>query len=294
MAGSITDEARSEVLRAALARVDRQEMRAALASAAEPTRGAPKAAVNALHALRKHRDPTEAVGRPAYRSALPWVATAIADECLARTIEELGEASEDPTREQLLSALDGVRAQYSDVTIGVMLATVAGADMPASDLCFAILSEDERFGLTTLFDPVGDPDGDASDAPERTATGVTTDTASSGQPTDATATETTATETTATETTATETAAAVTTDPAQREARRARKRQEAEARRKKLEASRRAAEQARRARKQGRSGPPRSPAESGGGPTTVAAPAAPRLTRRALLTPADAGGVRHR
>ena len=96
MEGGITDEARSAMLRAALARVGRQEMRAALASAAEPGRGAPKAAVNALHALRKHRDPTEAVGRAAYRSALPWVATAIADDCLARTIEELGDASEDP------------------------------------------------------------------------------------------------------------------------------------------------------------------------------------------------------
>ncbi len=253
--GGITDEARSAVLKAALAQVDRQAMRSALASAAEPARGAPKAAVNALHALRKHRDPTEAVGRAAYRSALPWVATAIADDCLSRTIEELGDASEDPTRDQLLSALDRVRVDYSDVTIAVMLATVAGAEMPASDLCFEILSDDERFGLTNLPQPVDDL---SSTATEPGAPG-------SGQ----------------------STGGAEAADPAQREARRLRRRQEAEARRKRLEAGRQAAEQARRMRKQGRSGVPSSAGPADRRPPTVVAQTAPRLTRRALLTPAE-------
>lgn len=278
MEGGITDEARSTVLRAALAQVGRQEMRAALASAAEPARGAPKAAVNALHALRKHRDPTEAVGRAAYRSALPWVATAIADDCLALTIEELGDASEDPTREQLSSALDRVRAQYSDVTMAVMLATVAGADMPASDLCFAILSEDERFGLTHLSDSEDDPDGSDSDGhhpdghdpddgddSDGTATAAGGDTARSDQPTGGTE------------------AVAL----AQREARRVRRRQEAEAKRKRSEVGRQATEQARRARKQGRSGSPRPSGEGDRRPPAVVTSSAPRLTRRALLTPAE-------
>jgi hypothetical protein len=272
--GGITDEARSALLRAALALVGRQEMRAALASAAEPGRGTPKAAVNALHALRKHRDPTDAVGRAAYRSAVPWVATAIADDCLSRTIEELGDASEDPTREQLLSALDRVRDQYSDVTIAVMLATVAGAGMPASDLCFAILSEDERFGLSDAAEPEADPDDDAPDHPngdddpghpDPTAAGADGNPARSAQPTSGTE------------------AVAV----AQRDARRVRRRQEAEAKRKRSEVSRQAAEQARRARKQGRSG---SPPPSGQGerrPPPVVVSSAPRLTRRALLTPAE-------
>lgn len=275
MEGGITDEARSAMLRAALALVGRQEMRAALASAAEPGRGTPRAAVNALHALRKHRDPTDAVGRAAYRSAVPWVATAIADDCLSRTIEELGDASEDPTSEQLLSALDRVRAQFSDVTIAVMLATVAGAGMPASDLCFAILSEDERFGLSDVSDPEADPDGDVpdgsdapsdSDHPDATVAAADGNPARSAQPTSDTE------------------AVAL----AQREARRVRRRQEAEAKRKRSEVSRQAAEQARRARKQGRSGSPPPPSGKGERRTPpLVVPTAPRLTRRALLTPAE-------
>ncbi len=274
MEGGITDEARSAMLRAALARVGRQEMRAALASAAEPGRGTPKAAVNALHALRKHRDPTDAVSRAAYRSALPWVATAIADDCLSRTIEELGDASEDPTRQQLLSALDRVRAQYSDVTIAVMLATVAGAGMPASDLCFAILAEDERFGLSGASDTEADPGDDALDQPSGKDDSDHPDGAAIGAVGRSTRS--------APSTGGTEAVAL-----AQREARRVRRRQEAEARRKRSEVSRQAAEQARRARKQGRAG---SPLPSGRGdrpPSSVAVPSAPRLTRRALLTPAE-------
>lgn len=266
MEGGITKEARSDVLRAALARVDRQQMRDALASATEPARGASKAAVNALHALRKHHDPTEAVGRAAYRAALPWVATALADDCLSLTIEELGEASEDPTREQLLSALDAVRAQYSDVTIAVMLATVAGAEMPASDLCFEILAEDQRYGVTDLSDAGDAPLSEPADAPDHTLTAAQADPAPSDPPTGG--------------------AGAATS--AQREARRLRKRQEAEARRKKQAASQRAAEQARQARKLGRSDPSPTPDGGDGQSPSVGPSSAPRLTRRALLTPADA------
>ncbi len=279
MEGGITDEARSAMLRAALALVGRQEMRAALASAAEPGRGTPKAAVNALHALRKHRDPTDAVGRPAYRSAVPWVATAIADDCLSRTIEELGDASEDPTREQLSSALDRVRAQFSDVTIAVMLATVAGAGMPASDLCFAILSEDERFGLSDVSDPEADPDGDASDHPDAPSDPDLPDEPDHPDKTEIEAIGSSARS--AQPTSGTEAVAL-----AQREARRVRRRQEAEAKRKRLEVSRQAAEQARRARKQGRAGSP-GPSGKGEGPPSVAVPSAPRLTRPALLTPVE-------
>ena len=65
--------------------------------------------INAVNALRKHRDPAAVVTKPQYRAALPYLAAAIADACLARTIEVLGEHSAEPTMEQLLDALDQVR-----------------------------------------------------------------------------------------------------------------------------------------------------------------------------------------
>src|ERR1700683_2952532 len=148
MEGGITDDARSIMLRAALARVSREGMKTGLASTADPRFAAPKAVRNALNALQKQKDPVGAVLRAPYRPAVPYLAAAIADDCLSRTIEELGDASDDPTREQLLAAIDRVHSSYSDTIVAVMLATVAAGGMPASDLCFDILSVAERFGLT--------------------------------------------------------------------------------------------------------------------------------------------------
>jgi len=90
MEGGITDDARSTMLRAALARVGREEMKAGLASTAEPRFAAPKAVRNALNALQKQKDPVVAVLRTPYRAAVPYLAAAIADDCLSRTVEELG------------------------------------------------------------------------------------------------------------------------------------------------------------------------------------------------------------
>ena len=111
-------------------------MKAALVRTNEPRVSAPKPVANALNALRKHRDPGRVVTRPQYRAALPYLAAVVADACLNRTIEVLGEHSDDPTQHQLLDALEEVRGSFSDVAIGVMLASVADGDMPASDLCF--------------------------------------------------------------------------------------------------------------------------------------------------------------
>ncbi len=143
----ITDRARSTLLRAAVAKVGRDELKGALARSSQAVSQAPRAVGNALNALRKHGDPTRVVDRGQYRVALPYLAAVISDECLARAIEVLGEHSDDPTRQQLLDALDRVGETFSDVTIAVMLASVASGDMPASDLCFDIAANDERFGL---------------------------------------------------------------------------------------------------------------------------------------------------
>ena len=148
----ITDSARSAMVRAAVVRVERDELKTALALTADPRFEAPKAVANALNALRRHRDPAAVVGRPQYRAALPYVAAAVSDACLARTIEVLDEHSDDPTREQLLEALEEVGSEFTTPTVAVMLASVADSDMPASDLCFEIVSEDQRFGLADLPD----------------------------------------------------------------------------------------------------------------------------------------------
>jgi hypothetical protein len=243
MEGGITDADRGTMLRAALARVGRDELQEALALTTDPTFHTQKAVGNALNALRKHRDPVGVLGKAQYRVALPYVAAAVGDACLARTIELLGDHSDDPSEEQLRAALDQVRQSYSDVTIAVMLASVADGDMPASDLCFRLLAGDERYGVTDWAELArADP---PAAAPERASRAVT---------------------------------------PEQREARRMKKQRDAAERRKKMEAARKAGEQVRRARRQASaSAAPSVP------PTPSSRPAettrAPRLTRRAALTP---------
>jgi hypothetical protein len=245
MEGEITDSDRVAMVRSAVARLGREDLKAALARTSDASFVAPNAVTNALNALRKHRDPAGAVGRPQYRAALPYVAAVAADDCLAQTVEALGEHSDDPTRDQLLGALEEVRGAFPDVIIGVMLASVADADMPASGLCFEVAATDERFGLTDWAEGGGGPEGGGT-APGPRPERVTT--------------------------------------PEQREARRLKKQKDAEERRRKLDTARRAGEQVRRARKQERSSAGQAAAgdrSDASGPTGGAA----HLHRRASLTP---------
>jgi hypothetical protein len=144
----ISDGDRETLVRYALTRLGRDELKSALGRASGATPSAPKAAVNAINALGKHRDPAEVMLRPQYRMALPFVAAVVADDCLSRTIEALGDHSGQPTREQLLEALAEIDDEFPKPVIGVMLASVADGDMEASDLCFEVATTDERFGLT--------------------------------------------------------------------------------------------------------------------------------------------------
>lgn len=148
MEGPITDGAREAMLQAALSRVDVRQLRESLQAVADPRFPIAKPIVNALAALRKHRDPVSVLGRAQYRAALPYAAAVLAEPCLAAVIEFLGDHADDPTPEQLLAAVDSVGGEYDDVTVAVMLASVANGEMAASDLCFSILDTDQRFGLT--------------------------------------------------------------------------------------------------------------------------------------------------
>ena len=246
MEREITDRDRVAMVRSAVARLGREDLKAALARTSDASLAAPNAVTNALNALRKHRDPAGVVTRPQYRAALPYVAAIAADACLAKTVEVLGAHSDDPTREQLLSALEEVRGTFPDVIIGVMLASVADADMPASDLCFEVAAADQRFGLTDWANADLPASGGHDTAPGPQRDRVTT--------------------------------------PEQREARRLRKQRDAEERRRKLDTARRAGEQVRRARKRERSSAGQVAAEDRSDPSGPSgAPA--RLNRRASLTP---------
>jgi hypothetical protein len=244
MDATITDKDRATMVRAAVARLGRDELREALARTSDPRFQAPKAVGNAINALRRHRDPAGVLGKVQYRAVIPYVAAAASDTCLTRTIEVLGDASDDPTREQLLTAIDELDDEFTVATVAVMLASVADADMASSDLCFDLLATSDRFGLTEW--------GEVDAGPVTR----TTDPLPAGGAT-----------------------------PEQREARRAKKQKDAEDRRRKLDAARRAGEEARRARKKDRSSGSEAPRPTPGPTTGVSPSAAPRLTRRALLTP---------
>jgi len=249
MEREITDSDRGAMVRSAVARLRPEDLKTALAHTSDATFAAPNAVTNALNALRRHRQPAGVVTRPQYRAALPYVAAAAADACLAKTIETLGDHSDDPTRDQLLSALEAVRAGFPDAVIGAMLASVADADMPASDLCFEVAATDDRFGLTDWAEGGGAPDGEST-APVHRRDRVTT--------------------------------------PEQREARRLKKQRDAEERRKKLDAARRAGEQVRRARKQERSGADQVAGSEDRPNRSSLTGAASRPNRRAVLTPSQA------
>jgi len=232
MEGPITDSAREAMLLAALRQVDARSLRESLLATSDPRYPISKPIANALAALRKHRDPGAVLGKAQYRAALPYAAAVYAEPCLTAVIESLGEHADDPTREQLLEAIDAVGVDHDDATVTVMLASVADGDMPASDLCFSILDADGRFGL---------PDWPAFER-------ATTESAGPRPPAPGGATQ------------------------EQREARRAKKQREAEDRRKKAEAATRAAEQVRLARKKERAAgsdrpvvPTTAPAAHGGG-----------------------------
>ena len=148
MEGPITDSAREAMLLAALDRIDARKLKECLQVVSDPRFPISKPVANALAALRKHRDPKSVLDRAQYRAAVPYAAAVYAEPCLAAVIEALGDDADDPTREQLSTALDAVAPDFDDVTLAVMLASVADGDMAASDLCFDVLDTEERFGLT--------------------------------------------------------------------------------------------------------------------------------------------------
>jgi hypothetical protein len=144
-----TKQNRDATLREAIMKVSPAELKEALNLAIQSATRPSKAVYNAMLALRRHRDPAPYLTRPQYRPTVPFVAAALSDECLTRTVEVLGDNSENPSREQLLAALDTVGSDFADPIIAVMLAWVAQDGLPSSDLCAELLATDPRYGLAT-------------------------------------------------------------------------------------------------------------------------------------------------
>ena len=94
------------------------------------------------------------------------LADVLSDECLHATRDALGDAADDPTREQLEAALETVLETFDVATVRIMLAEVASGDAEASDKCDAILTEDPRFALPDdALTPASAPRGGARSGP---------------------------------------------------------------------------------------------------------------------------------
>lgn len=97
--------------------------------------------------LRRSNDPAALLRRVPNPQVVAVVADQLADEPLEVVRALLGDAADDPTREQLLDALAKLLELFDVELVRVMLATVALADAAASDLCDDLLTTDERFAL---------------------------------------------------------------------------------------------------------------------------------------------------
>jgi hypothetical protein len=265
---TITARDRSLLLAAALSKVDDADLRGAVDQLGSQP-GIPRAVLNAGNALRRSRRVAATLVRPPYRTVLPYLATVVADECLARTIEILGDDSDDPSREQLLEAVETLRESFSDNVIGVMLASVAANSMPASDLCFEIATTDARFGLTDWRPAPDSPDApEGSDGPD--ADDSETGTVAHPQDPDGDDADR-------------DTPSPRPVTAEQRAARKERRKTAAEDRRHRQETAERAAALVRSARKQERSGSSVEPST----PAASEKRTVPTLVRQPSLTPAQ-------
>ncbi len=104
MEGPITDSAREAMLQAALSRVDAATRARTLRAATDPRLPVSTPIANVLAALRKHRDPRLGSGPGPVPGGPAVRGRRLAEPCLAAVIEALGDAADDPTREQLFEA----------------------------------------------------------------------------------------------------------------------------------------------------------------------------------------------
>jgi len=160
----MADAERSRRLRAAVAAAPADKLKAATSSISEDViRALPGPARPLANQLRRSNDPAAMLRKLPQPMLVAVLADVLTDECLADTREALGDAADDPTREQLDAALESVLEKHDPAIVRIMLAEVASGDAEAADLCNAILDEDERFALPEdALAPAGAPRGGRS------------------------------------------------------------------------------------------------------------------------------------
>ena len=142
------DQARNKRLRTAVLAVSTDALRAAVRGIGEDVvQALPAQARPLVNQLRRSGNPADLLRRVPNPQVVMVVGDQVADEPLEVVRALLGDAADDPTREQLLDALAKLLELFDVDVVRVMLATVAVAEAAASDLCDDLLTNDERFAL---------------------------------------------------------------------------------------------------------------------------------------------------
>ena len=104
-----------------------------------------------------------AVVRTRARNMEPARASAVGrdlvETCGDETVTALGDRSDDPTYDDLLSVLDPLIDKWGTRVVAVLLAATADGEFPARDVCARLLDEDPRFALDALGPPREDTIG---------------------------------------------------------------------------------------------------------------------------------------
>jgi hypothetical protein len=145
---AVADATRTHRLRAALLAMEADALRNAV-------RGIDEAMVRALPArsrplisqLRRSGTPADLLRKLPDLTVISLLADRLTDDALAATRDALGDAADDPTKEQLLEALETVVPEHGADHVRLMLAVVAVGDAEAADICDDLLMNDERFAL---------------------------------------------------------------------------------------------------------------------------------------------------
>lgn len=134
---AMTDDELAE----ALAALD-EDHRDAVAQLAEVPAGATDAATIAYVRAAAQR------GR--INGVLEQLALVLTDVCLAKCIEALGDASDNPTEEQLRAVLPSLVEAYGLAVVRLMMASATAGEANASPILTRLLKSDETFALPAV------------------------------------------------------------------------------------------------------------------------------------------------
>lgn len=115
-----------------------------------------EALAQAMHTKRTavlgHPNPAELVGGRLFAGApgrRVLVAMALCGPCADDCIDNLGEAADDPTLDDMAGVLDGLVERWGTTMVTLMLAAYPAVDAPCGPVFVEILDTDERFALSS-------------------------------------------------------------------------------------------------------------------------------------------------